>query len=476
MAQDRGLRRRLRRPRHGRLLRRPRPRRRRPRRRPGEDRRASPRRGADPRARARGAARAQRRAADVHARRARGASRAREFVFVCVDTPPHLLGRRRSLARVDGARRAAGVDGGRRRHEGDRAGGHGREGARRARRARARSTSATCRTRSSPPRARRCADFLEPDRIVVGAFDARTATRSRRCTGHRRAGRAHGRHLRRDGQARGERVPDTRVSFINEIANVCELVGADVAEVAEGSGSTTGSARTSCGRGSASAGRCFPKDSFAEAARGELGLPLPAAERGHRGERAAEAARDPKLQKHLGSLRGKTIALLGLAFKPNTDDMREAPSSCSHRGCSPKARTCGVGSRSPTRARSCAARPSRRRSRRSAARTPPCRHRVGGAARPAARGGPRRDAEPVDRGRANVVDPDVVRRPGSRTRASAARRRQRSPGSGDGRAATARALGRGVALDLAERPRWARRCCSARSRSFGVLTVSHSPS
>ena len=120
----------------------------------------------------------------------------------------------------------------------------------------------------------------------------------------------------------------TRISFINEIANVCEATGADVVKVAEGVGLDHRLGPHFLRAGIGWGGSCFPKDvRGAEAARGELGLPLPAAERGDRGERAAEAARRREARRSTsGKLRGKTIALLGLAFKPNTDDMREAPS------------------------------------------------------------------------------------------------------------------------------------------------------
>ena len=132
--EDRNLRSRLRRPRHRRLLRRARPRRRRPRHRPGEDRRPAPRRGADLRAGPRGAARPERRAASLHARRARGARRRRVPLHLRRHAAA-LLGRCRSVARLDGRRRAAGGPARDDRDEVHRARRHRREGARRAGRA-----------------------------------------------------------------------------------------------------------------------------------------------------------------------------------------------------------------------------------------------------------------------------------------------------------------------------------------------------
>ena len=119
----------------------------------------------------------------------------------------------------------------------------------------------------------------------------------------------------------------TRISFINEIANVSEAVGADVDEVARAWGSTGGSARATCARGSATAARCFPKDvSFLKLLAGNSGyhfqLLTAVIEVNELQKRRVVA----KLKQQLGDLRGKKIALLGLAFKPNTDDMREAPS------------------------------------------------------------------------------------------------------------------------------------------------------
>jgi UDPglucose 6-dehydrogenase len=119
----------------------------------------------------------------------------------------------------------------------------------------------------------------------------------------------------------------TKISFINEIANVCEETGADVAEVARGMGLDhrigTHFLRPGIGFG----GSCFPKDvSALKQLAGNSGyhfqLLTAVIEVNELQKRRVIA----KLQKHLGSLVGKNIALLGLAFKANTDDMREASS------------------------------------------------------------------------------------------------------------------------------------------------------
>jgi UDPglucose 6-dehydrogenase len=171
-------------------------------------------------------------------------------------------------------------------------------------------------------------DFMHPDRIVVGAFDP-----------------AHG-----DAVAELHRGIDapvvrcdvnsaemiklaanaflmTRVSFINEIANVCEVTGADVVAVAEGIGLDRRLGPHFLRAGIGYGGSCFPKDSLA--------LKQLAANSGYHFQllNAVIEVNElqkrrvvQKLQKHLGRLRGRRIALLGLAFKPHTDDMREAPS------------------------------------------------------------------------------------------------------------------------------------------------------
>lgn len=120
----------------------------------------------------------------------------------------------------------------------------------------------------------------------------------------------------------------TKISFINEIANICEVLGADVKEVAAGMGYDARIGRHFLDAGLGWGGSCFPKDVLALAYMAE------------------EAGIDPRilntvmdvnyerrktavqhLQKLIGGpLSGKTIGLLGLAFKPNTDDMRDAPS------------------------------------------------------------------------------------------------------------------------------------------------------
>jgi UDPglucose 6-dehydrogenase len=119
----------------------------------------------------------------------------------------------------------------------------------------------------------------------------------------------------------------TKISFINEIGNICELVGADVGEVAYGIGLDARIGSRFLNAGIGWGGSCFPKDVAA----------LRAAAREYEYETmlldavAAVNARQrkqviAKLQRDLHTLKGKRIALLGLSFKPNTDDLRDAPS------------------------------------------------------------------------------------------------------------------------------------------------------
>jgi UDPglucose 6-dehydrogenase len=119
----------------------------------------------------------------------------------------------------------------------------------------------------------------------------------------------------------------TKVSFINEVANLCELVGADVAEVAYGIGldGRIGSRFLSAGIGWG--GSCFPKDIAAlrAVAREYDYEPLLLDATVAVNERQLKRVIS-KLQRELHTLKGKRIALLGLSFKPNTDDLREAPS------------------------------------------------------------------------------------------------------------------------------------------------------
>ena len=119
----------------------------------------------------------------------------------------------------------------------------------------------------------------------------------------------------------------TRISFINEIANVCELVGADVEDVARGMGLDRRIGTHYLRAGLGFGGSCFPKDiSFLKLLAGNSGYHFQLVTAVMEVNELQMRRPVAKLQKHLGSLRGKRIALLGLAFKPNTDDLREAPS------------------------------------------------------------------------------------------------------------------------------------------------------
>jgi UDPglucose 6-dehydrogenase len=119
----------------------------------------------------------------------------------------------------------------------------------------------------------------------------------------------------------------TKISFINEIANVCEETGADVNEVARGMGldPRVGAAFLQAGIGFG--GSCFPKDVNAlKQLAGNSGYHFQLLGAVIEVNELQKRRVVAKLQKHLGSLVGKTVTLLGLAFKPNTDDLREASS------------------------------------------------------------------------------------------------------------------------------------------------------
>src|SRR4051812_6783862 len=171
-------------------------------------------------------------------------------------------------------------------------------------------------------------DFMQPDRVVVGAYDDEDGD----AVAALHAG-IDAPVVRTDVNS-AEMIKlaanaflMTRVSFINEIANVCELVGADVKSVSEGVGLDRRLGPHFLRAGVGWGGSCFPKDSLA--------LKQLAANSGYHFQLLTAVIEVnelqkrrvvQKLQKHLGKLRGKRVALLGLAFKPNTDDMREAPS------------------------------------------------------------------------------------------------------------------------------------------------------
>ncbi len=121
----------------------------------------------------------------------------------------------------------------------------------------------------------------------------------------------------------------TKITFINEIADLCEKVGADVQDVARGIGLDNRIGAKFLHAGPGYGGSCFPKDTLA-LHQDRPGRRRAAAHRrgGGRGQRRAQARHGAQGHRRAAaaSVRGKTIALLGLTFKPNTDDMRDAPS------------------------------------------------------------------------------------------------------------------------------------------------------
>jgi len=174
-------------------------------------------------------------------------------------------------------------------------------------------------------------DFMRPDRVVIGAEDD--------------AARAILRDLYRPlylnetpfvftNVATSELTKyaanaflATKISFINEFANLCEAVGGDVQALARGIGLDGRIGKKFLHAGPGFGGSCFPKDTKAAAhfARA-LGSSLEIVEATVKVNEAQRARMVDKIESALGGLAGKTVALLGLSFKPETDDMRDAPS------------------------------------------------------------------------------------------------------------------------------------------------------
>ena len=173
-------------------------------------------------------------------------------------------------------------------------------------------------------------DFMKPDRVVIGTDDERSAEVMRELYGpFTRTGAP----IMMMDTASAElckyaanSILATRISFMNEIANVCELMGADVDQVRKAIGSDRRIGTSFLFPGVGYGGSCFPKDVKA--------LLKSAGDRGYDFKilKAVEAVNTlqksrlvAKMRAHFGELQGRTIAIWGLAFKPKTDDMREAP-------------------------------------------------------------------------------------------------------------------------------------------------------
>ena len=172
------------------------------------------------------------------------------------------------------------------------------------------------------------ADFLSPDRVVVGDF--RAADGDRVVALYEPLGAP----ILRTSVPTAEMIKyasnaflATKISFINEIANVCEEVGADVTEVAEGMGLDARIGPKFLSAGVGFGGSCFPKDvSALKQLAGNSGYHFQLLTSVIEVNELQKRRVVGKLKRHLGDLEGREIALLGLAFKPGTDDMREASS------------------------------------------------------------------------------------------------------------------------------------------------------
>ena len=170
-------------------------------------------------------------------------------------------------------------------------------------------------------------DFMQPDRIILGSTDSEAAQKVAELYEALRA------PIMITDLRTAEMIKyasnaflASRISFINEIANICESLGADVREVARGMGMDDRIGPAFLDAGLGWGGSCFPKDvkalAYMAATQGAHPQLLHAVMDINMNQRKNAVK---KLEKGLGGLKGKTIGILGLSFKPNTDDTRDAP-------------------------------------------------------------------------------------------------------------------------------------------------------
>jgi UDPglucose 6-dehydrogenase len=174
-------------------------------------------------------------------------------------------------------------------------------------------------------------DFSKPDRIIVGADSDRAARLMHAL--YKPYNRNHDRVIVMDVRSSeltkyaANAMLATKISFMNELANLAENLGADIEKVRIGIGADPRIGYHFIYPGAGYGGSCFPKDVKAlvkSAADADFDAEILKAVESVNNRQKTAVHR--KLKKHLGSLSGKTIAVWGLAFKPKTDDMREAPS------------------------------------------------------------------------------------------------------------------------------------------------------
>ncbi|MEQ1710877.1 MAG: UDP-glucose/GDP-mannose dehydrogenase family protein [Hyphomicrobium sp.] len=175
-------------------------------------------------------------------------------------------------------------------------------------------------------------DFTHPDRVLVGTDDDRAKTLMERLYKPLAIRSAPVVFVGRESAELAKYAANAflalKISFINEIADLCEEVGADVQEVANAIGRDRRIGEKFLHPGPGYGGSCFPKDVSAVIRTGrEHKTPLSIIEQVERVNYERKIAMAGRIEKALGgSVRGKTVGVLGVTFKPNTDDMRDAPS------------------------------------------------------------------------------------------------------------------------------------------------------
>ena len=180
------------------------------------------------------------------------------------------------------------------------------------------------------------ADFMRPDRIVLGIPEGAAGARAREIMDRLYAPlqRNHQRTIYMDVRSAeltkyaANAMLATRISFMNELANLASAVGADIESVRQGIGSDSRIGYHFLYAGTGYGGSCFPKDIRAISHTGrEHGMELKVVQAVERVNEQQKQVLVRMIQRRLGEdLRGRSFGLWGLAFKPNTDDMRDAPS------------------------------------------------------------------------------------------------------------------------------------------------------